>query len=165
VTLAWNPSPDDVTSNGFLGYLVYRSNSLTGTFSKVSSLVTATMNGNPYSFTDTTPDGNYVYMVRAIRTTQLGTSSSYENASTGVFATRVVLQGRTSTSVGDDVYLKRFTGTSEDSIRVWANVSRAGEPNYKLDARTTTSIEFDGNAGDDLLTLDHASGSRRRRVR
>jgi hypothetical protein len=151
-TVQWNASDDDIPSNGFLGYEIYRSGSLDGTFSLVHTI---SGQGQSTTWTDTDPEGEQVYMVRAIKQTST-TAGNYNNASTGVFASEVTLVGR---SVGDDVYLKRFTGTSEDSIRVWANVSRAGEPNYKLDAGTTTSIEFDGNAGDDLFTLDHAAGS------
>jgi hypothetical protein len=150
VTLTWDPSPEDVTDNDFIGYQVYRSDSLSGVFTAVGSRVAATMDDDPYTFSDTTPSGDYVYMVRAIKL-ETTPSGKYENASTGVFAPKIVVDG---TDDDDDIYIKHGETTDDPAIQLWGNAPLIGAPNYTLDGRVVTSIEVAGGDGDDAITID-----------
>src|SRR5439155_23888055 len=74
--LQWGAASDSI-----VGYHVYRANSASGPFSRVtSSLVTGT------SYTDPGAPANATYMVRAIKLENT-TSGSYYNPSQGTFST------------------------------------------------------------------------------
>lgn len=77
VTLTWTASSDAA-----LGYLIYRRADAAEPFMRVNGLPI-----NDTSFTDQLPgEGNYTYMVRALRLENSG-SGSYYNASQGAFTT------------------------------------------------------------------------------
>ncbi len=82
VQLNWNASADD----NIIGYNIYRSDTITGTFSKLNSSIIQTT-----SFTDTMPSvtTNNVYMIRAVKS-EVSASGLYQNMSEGIFSTKAV---------------------------------------------------------------------------
>jgi hypothetical protein len=157
--LSWQPS-GDASATGFLGYHVYRAASLDGTFTRI----TGTTPQSGLTFSDTNnPNNHRVYMVRPIKTEVDGhptnPSFTYENASTGVFASAVTFTG---TSNPDTLLMRRHIGTGTDTtneIQVWTSDTTAGTPNYKIEWRTTNTLEVKGGSGNDTLILDFANGT------
>lgn len=92
IQLNWAASP----AAGVLGYHVFRSDSLSGPFQRISGSPTPISKTNPVdnpvtttTFTDTTAVSGqtYTYMVRAVRLEQTGGGSFY-NQSSGIFTTQ-----------------------------------------------------------------------------
>ncbi len=155
-TLNW-PASGDAGASGFLGYNIYRASALDGAFTKVNSGAPITA----LSYTDTSnPSGQYVYMVRAIKI-ETNPGGTYENASTGVFASKVVLQGKDSSSDNADaIQVRRVATATDNPIGIWTTgISAGSSADYLLDSRTTASIEVNGNSGNDRLMLDFRAGN------
>jgi hypothetical protein len=149
VTIDWVASDDDIADNDFVGYKIYRATSLDGEFSLVH---TVSGQGQTTSWTDTSPDGEYVYMVRAIKDTTVEDFDSYENASTGVFATEVIFTGTTG---NDAIYVQNpaTLGSPDYVVGIWEDTSNAGSPDLELDARVLNSITFNAGNGNDTFTV------------
>ncbi len=77
--LNWTASID----NNIIGYNVYRSDTITGTFVKLNSTI---LNTTAYTDNAVTNAVNSVYMVRAVKLENV-TSGSYQNMSEGIFTT------------------------------------------------------------------------------
>jgi len=104
--LQWGAASDSI-----VGYHVYRANSASGPFSRVtSSLVTGT------SYTDPGAPANATYMVRAIKLENT-TSGSYYNPSQGTFST--VGTGGSGGSTGGG-----GTTTTPGASTVWGDDAR-----------------------------------------
>jgi hypothetical protein len=96
VDLQWTASPD----NNIVGYNVYRSNSIWGTFVKLNSTHIA---GTSYS--DNSPlAGNNIYMVRAVKL-ESGYSGSYYNLSNGITDSSFVTMGVPNTQLNEQFYI------------------------------------------------------------
>lgn len=82
VTLTWNSSSD----SNLVGYHVYRSASANGPFVRLTGSTPVTNR----IFTNAPSEGNYTYMVRAIKL-ETSASGSYYNASQGIFVNVTVV--------------------------------------------------------------------------
>ena len=142
-TLSWSGASGS-TSNGIAGYDVYRSATLTGTFSKISSISTSSASG---SISLTAPSANgasYFFKVITKGTAASECASPISTAYATVTATKKAVFAPTTVGIssptappGGDIYLYWSGASAGDSAIVGYNIYR----DTSLDGSFTTLVE------------------------
>jgi hypothetical protein len=124
MTLTWAPSGDTAIQ----GYHVYRSTSVNGPFTRLTSNVLTTP-----TFVDNSSPGGAIYMVRAVKLESSG-SGTYYNASQGIFYPNSGGGGSPTAPIAPSNLTATSNGSS--SIRLGWSDNSANETGFKIERKT-----------------------------